>query len=67
MGKGKSIPTDNVLPPDVAKEYEVAPGVLSMFADNEFGNVDLTCVNLEFAGRLAEKGYLKKLQETPAP
>lgn len=48
------------LKPDVAEQYELADGTLMVFADSVFGYVDLSQIDLDFADRLAEAGYLKK-------
>jgi hypothetical protein len=48
------------LKPEVADVYELSEGTLMIFADSEFGVVDMEHVNLEFAERLEKKGYLKK-------
>jgi len=50
----------SVLKPEVAAVFEVPEGRLSKFVCAEFGEVDLTAIGLEFAERLAEKGYLIK-------
>jgi hypothetical protein len=50
------------LPAKVAEMYTVPEGRLPMFVCAEFGEVDLTTVTLEFAARLAEKGYLNKIE-----
>ncbi len=52
-----------VLPAEVAREYEVTPGVLQKFIDSELGEVDLTTLTLEFADRVAARGYLKKIRQ----
>lgn len=52
-----------VLPAEVAREYEVTPGVLSKFIDSELGEVDLTTLTLEYAERVAARGYLKKIRQ----
>jgi len=49
-----------VLPKEVAEQFEIAEGVLAQFVCGEFGQIDLTKINLELASRLAEKGYLLK-------
>lgn len=61
----KTTPTtaSEVLPPAVALEYEIATGVLPHFIDSELGEVDLTQLTLEFAERVAARGYLKKLRQ----
>lgn len=56
----KSTSRKSILSADVAKQYKPAKGVVAVFAC-EFGEVDLTKINLEFAGRLAEAGYLNKI------
>jgi hypothetical protein len=53
--------TKSALPPAVAEQYQVREGLLSKFVCNEFGEVDLGIITLEFAERLAAAGYLKKL------
>lgn len=52
-----------VLPAPVAAEYQVAPGVLSKFIDSELGEVDLTKLTLEYAERVAARGYLQKIRQ----
>jgi len=54
--------TPTVLPEDVAKQYDIADGVLAQFVCSEFGAIDLTRIDLDLAARLATKGYLKKKQ-----
>lgn len=54
--------TPQVLPDDVAGVYKPGEGVLPQFAC-EFGNVDLTTINMEFADRLFAAGYLVKQDE----
>lgn len=61
MKKVSSRKEQPTLAPEVAEKYEVVEGVLSVFACREFGLVDLSKVNLEFAKQLEEKGYLKKI------
>lgn len=53
-----------VLQPEVAAQYEPAEGTQPLFACAEFGRVDLSQVDLQYAAQLAEKGYLKKLNQT---
>lgn len=53
-------PVTEVLPAEIAREYEVTPGVLEKFIDSELGEVDLTKLTPEFAERVAARGYLKK-------
>jgi len=50
------------LPPEVAKIYKPRDGLVLQFAC-EFGNVDLTTINLEFADQLFAAGYLVKKDE----
>lgn len=57
------VPVAEVLPAPVAAEYEVMPGVLSKFIDSELGEVDLTTLTLEYAERVAARGYLKKIRQ----
>lgn len=64
MNKSTAKTVSEVLPPEVAKEYEVADGVLAHFIDSELGEVDLTKLTPEFAERVAARGYLKKLGQT---
>lgn len=52
-----------VLPPKVAAEYQVTPGVLQKFLDSELGEVDLSTLTLEFAERVAARGYLKRIRQ----
>lgn len=52
-----------VLPAEVAREYEVTPGVLQKFIDSELGEVDLSTLTLEFADRVAARGYLKRIRQ----
>jgi hypothetical protein len=52
----------NGLPADIAEVYAPGEGVLLQFAC-EFGTVDLTTINMEFANRLFAAGYLVKLKE----
>lgn len=56
-------PVAEVLPAPVAAEYQVTPGVLSKFIDSELGEVDLTTLTLEFAERVAARGYLKRIRQ----
>jgi hypothetical protein len=53
----------SVLRPEVAERYTVAEGTQPVFACAEFGRVDLSQVDLQFAAQLEEKGYLKKLNQ----
>lgn len=46
---------------EVAKHYEVPEGRTINFVCAEFGEVDLRAVTMEFASRLADAGYLKKI------
>lgn len=62
----KATQSTSVLPQDVAEQYEVVDGLVSQFACPTFGHVDLTTINLEFAERLAQQGYLKKLHQMDA-
>ena len=58
--KQDKIETKSILRPEVAEKFEVRKGLLSVFASADFGHVDLTTINLEFASRLADAGYLIK-------
>lgn len=49
-----------MLRPEVEAQYDIPAGVVAEFVSSEFGHVDLTKIGLEFAERLAEKGYLIK-------
>lgn len=60
ISKEGSASKGEVLPSDVAELYSVREGLLQKFICQEFGEVDLTTVNLEFASRLADAGYLIK-------
>jgi hypothetical protein len=60
MAKAKADTPESILKPDVAAVYDVPEGRLPQFVCAEFGEVDLTAIGLEFAGRLAEKGFLIK-------
>lgn len=55
--------TASALRPEVAAVYAVRDGLQSVFACAEFGRVDLSDVDLQYAEQLAEKGYLKKLDQ----
>jgi hypothetical protein len=48
------------LKPEVASVYELAEGTRMVFMDSELNEVDLSKINLEFAHRVAAKGYLVK-------
>ena len=63
MAKAKAT-AQNILPAPVAALYDISEGVLAKFVCPEHGHVDLTCMTLELAERLAAKGYLKALQQT---
>ena len=60
MAKAKSDIAESILKPEVADAFVVPEGRLPKFVCAEFGEVDLTAIGLEFANRLAEKGYLIK-------
>lgn len=64
MSKGINIKIQsakvNLLPAGIRDQYDVVPGVLQKFADSDFGFVDLSEINEDFAALLAGKGYLKK-------
>ncbi|HEY3403885.1 MAG TPA: hypothetical protein VGK59_10890 [Ohtaekwangia sp.] len=53
-----TIEEKGILPAEVAEQYSVKDGLLSIFVSNEFGRVVLSEITLEFAERLAEAGYL---------
>lgn len=56
--------TSSRLREDVAAVYAVRKGLQSVFACSEFGRVDLSQVDMQFAAQLAQYGYLKKLDQT---
>jgi hypothetical protein len=51
---------ESVLPQDVAAQYSPRKGLVQQFSCAEYGIVDLSKINLKFAKKLAEKGYLIK-------
>lgn len=57
----KSKYSGSILPEAVGAKYEPAEGVLAVFSCPEFGMVDLKVITPEFAERLAQAGYLKKI------
>lgn len=58
--KGSPVNKPLELREEVGKVYECAEGVLMIFSDSEFGFIDLSAIDLEFAHRLADRGYLVK-------
>lgn len=66
MARQQPVPEKKVtvLQPEVAAQYEPAEGTHAVFACAEFGRVELSQVDLQYAAQLAEKGYLKKLDKT---
>ena len=62
MAKSIKLPSsDSVLPEALSDKYQVAEGVLSVFADSELGHIDLTKIDDGTAVLLAERGYLIKI------
>lgn len=57
-------PAAPVLPAEVAAHYAIPDGQVTVFFNAEFEMVDLSKINLTLAARLAERGYLKKLDQT---
>lgn len=53
--------TSSFLPEEVAKQYEPAEGTVAQIFSSQFGLVDLSKIDLEFAERLAQAGILKNL------
>ncbi len=62
MAKSIKLPAVNsVLPEALSDKYQVAEGVLSVFADGQLGHIDLTKIDEGTAELLAERGYLIKI------
>jgi flagellar biosynthesis GTPase FlhF len=53
--------SESVLHESLSDKYQVAEGVLTVFADSELGHIDLTKIDEGTAVRLAERGYLIKI------